>query len=442
MFDRAVAFLMLLGIGVSYGHGFLEESFISESDSICDEVKQYAGYFKLTTGDKNYFYWSFESRNEPSTDPVILWMTGGPGCSSEVALFGENGPCKVNKGGDSTSINPFAWNTNATLIYIDQPTGTGYSYGTDFDHDEVGVSNDMYDFLQQFFEKHSQFQGNPFYIFGESYAGHYVPAVSHRVWKGNKDAANDTLKINLQGVAVGNGLTDPEIQYAYYPEMASSTNNHSAALGKLATALMKAAVKPCVKKINECNEGNESSACSSAYTTCNLALTSPYQATGLNPYDMRIKCAVKPLCYDFSDVGTYLARADVRAAIGVGDREWSSCNMQVNQMFSGDWMKNYQQELPDLLADDIRVLIYAGDQDYICNWLGNKAWTLAMDWSGKDAFNAATDDAFRNADGLEVGKIRSSGGFSFLQIYQAGHMVPLDQPEVALHMVRTFTQTA
>merc|ERR1711871_929168 len=158
---------------------------------------------------------------------------------------------------------------------------------------------------------------------------------------------------------------------------------------------MRVAVKPCVNKIKECNEGKDS-ACTSAYTECNLALTSPYQATGMNPYDMRSKCEVKPLCYDFSNVGVYLSQPGVKTALGVdADREWSSCNMDVNRMFMGDWMKNYQQELPDMLLDDARVLVYAGDQDYICNWIGNKQWTLAMDWEHHDEYNAATDDAYR-----------------------------------------------
>ena len=283
------ALLIVCGLVASIeARGFLQENFIATDAEICDDVKQYAGYFKLTTGDKNYFYWSFESRNDPANDPVILWMTGGPGCSSEVALFGENGPCKVSEEGNSTTKNPYSWNSNATLIYIDQPTGTGYSYGNDFDHDEVGVSNDMYDFLQQWFTKHEEFQGNDFFVFGESYGGHYVPAVTHKVWYENNNANSsaDTIPIQLKGVAVGNGLTDPEIQYKYYPDMAASTNNHSAALGKIAVSLMRAAVKPCTKKIHECNADNKTSACSTAYTECNLALTSPYQSTGMNPYDV------------------------------------------------------------------------------------------------------------------------------------------------------------
>ena len=92
--------------------GALRES----SPTICDpNVKQYSGYFDLTTGDKHYFFWFFESRSSPSTDPVLLWMTGGPGCSSAVALFGENGPCTVNAAGDDTALNPYSWNSNANM---------------------------------------------------------------------------------------------------------------------------------------------------------------------------------------------------------------------------------------------------------------------------------------------------------------------------------------
>ena len=118
--------------------------------ALCDDVAQSSGFVNLTTGDKHLFFWSFESRSDPATDPIILWMTGGPGCSSEVALFGENGPCQVNDAGTDTTLNPYSWNNNATLIYIDQPVGTGFSYGTRHDHDEKGVAADMVDFLCQF----------------------------------------------------------------------------------------------------------------------------------------------------------------------------------------------------------------------------------------------------------------------------------------------------
>lgn len=78
---------------------------------LCDpEVESQAGYFKISgSKDKNYFYWFFESRSEPSEDPVLLWLTGGPGCSSILALLTENGPCLVNEDGTDTVHNPYSW---------------------------------------------------------------------------------------------------------------------------------------------------------------------------------------------------------------------------------------------------------------------------------------------------------------------------------------------
>ena len=98
-------------------------------------------------------------------------MTGGPGCSSEIALFHELGPCKVDPGFKTTHPNPYSWNRNASLLFIDQPAGVGFSYGDSKvkDHDEAGVREDMYYFIQAFLKAHPQYQKNEFFVFGESY---------------------------------------------------------------------------------------------------------------------------------------------------------------------------------------------------------------------------------------------------------------------------------
>lgn len=429
--------LFYLFLSEALSSGVLEEN----KPTICDPgVKQYSGYFKLTTSKlttKNYFYWFFESRSAPSTDPVLLWLTGGPGCSSEVALFGENGPCKVSKDGNSTTLNDFSWNTNANLLYVDQPTGTGFSYGTGLDHSEAGVAADMYDFLQQFFKTHTEYSKLDFYAFGESYAGHYIPAVTHQIWKNNNNLPRGAITINLKGTSVGNGLVDPEVQYGYYPEMAISTNHHNASVSHGTYLVMKAAVPVCTKLIKNCQ--HNVTACVEAIDVCNIAEMMPYQATGLNPYDMREKCAVPPLCYDFSNVATYLGKDDVKEQLGVKGRKWSDCNHEVAMLFelSGDWMKNFQTQIPDQLNAGIRVLIYAGDQDYICNWLGNQAWAKNMDWTHKADFNAAKVTDWK-VNGTSAGTLQTSNGFSFLRVYDAGHMVPMNQPKNALEMVRQF----
>jgi cathepsin A (carboxypeptidase C) len=86
-----------------------------------------------------------------------------------------------------------------------------------------------------------------------------------------------------------------------------------------------------------------------------------------------------------------------------------------------------------LLEDGIRVLVYAGDADFICNYLGNSAWTLALEWKDAARFNAAKMRPWI-LDGSEVhaGDYRTYGNFTFLRNFEAGHMVPYDQPAASL----------
>jgi len=428
--------------------GHLEETKVEAGKGgLCDpNVTQYSGYFKIDEVNKTnqqYFYWMFESRNAPKTDPLVLWLTGGPGCSGMLALLAENGPCSIKK--DASGVlsevnNPYSWTTKANVLWIDQPTGVGFSYGDsgDYDHDELGVRNDMYHFLAEFIAAHPEYAAAPFYVFGESYGGHYAPNVAYAVLEGNKDVANaDLPKINLKGLAVGNGLTDPELQYPWYPQMAYNNTYGVKAVNYVEYKLMEWAVSGCVKSIQNCQ--NDTSACPGAQAGCNLKLATPYQLSGLNPYDVRIKCQVPGLCYDFSAETAWLDQDSTRKALGVtsASAKWESCNMQVNQQFSSDWMKNQQYTVPPLLAAGIEVLIYAGDADFICNWMGNKAWTLALPWTGSTSFNAAADHDWEVA-GKKAGTARTFGGFTFLQVNNAGHMVPRDQPENALAMIDTF----
>lgn len=67
------------------------------------------------------FFYFFESRNDPKSDPVILFVNGGPGLSSAIALFMEVGPCRVSMDGNSTIPNEYSWNRNANIIILDQP---------------------------------------------------------------------------------------------------------------------------------------------------------------------------------------------------------------------------------------------------------------------------------------------------------------------------------
>ena len=110
--------------------------------------------------------------------------------------------------------------------------------------------------------------------------------------------------------------------------MIVSTNGHKPAVSTGTADLMKAAVGPCIAAIAACNK-NVSGSCIEATDICNIGLEIPYTLTGMNPYDMREKCKVPPLCYDFSNVGKYLSRPEVVSALGVSGHKWSDCNRAV-----------------------------------------------------------------------------------------------------------------
>ncbi|XP_044483456.1 serine carboxypeptidase-like [Mangifera indica] len=398
------------------------------------EFGHHAGYYKLLhTQAARMFYFFFESRNS-TRDPVVIWLTGGPGCSSELALFYENGPYHIANN-MSLVWNDYGWDKVSNLLFVDQPIGTGFSYTSDENdirHDEDGVSNDLYDFLQAFFKEHPQYAMNDFFITGESYAGHYIPAFAARVHRGNR--AKEGIHINLKGFAIGNGLTNPEIQYKAYPDYALNMR----LINQSDYESLQTVIPPCERAIKTC-ESEGGHACSASYVVCNNIFNRIMRiAEDINYYDVRRKCN-RDLCYDFSNMETFLNRESVREALGVGNIDFVSCSSRVYEAMLVDWMRNLEVGIPALLEDGIRVLIYAGEYDLICNWLGNSKWVHAMEWSGQNEFGAAPTLPF-TVDGAEAGQMKSHGPLSFLKVHDAGHMVPMDQPKASLHMLRSWMQ--
>ncbi|MCO5551712.1 hypothetical protein L7F22_005216 [Adiantum nelumboides] len=400
-----------------------------------EDLGHHAGYFSIKgTHASRMFYLFFESRGNKAKDPVVIWMSGGPGCSSELALFYENGPYKI-KDDLTLTWNDYGWDKAASIIFVDQPIGTGFSYSSDardIPHDERGVSEDMYQFLQAFFEAHPEFATNDFFITGESYAGHYVPAVTSRIHNGNKK--KEGLPINLKGFAIGNGLTNPEIQYAAYADYALQMG----LIGEADRQRINKLYPDCEQAIKKC--GNSGTAtCTTAYSVCNNIFNSIMSLLdNVNYYDIRKEC-IGSLCYDFSNMETYLNQKKVKDALGVGDIDFVSCSSLVYRNMIMDWMRNLEVGIPALLEDGIQLLVYAGEYDLICNWLGNSRWVSAIDWSGKEGYNAASSKQFV-VDGEEAGVFTSYGALSFLKVHDAGHMVPMDQPKASLEMITRFTR--
>lgn len=419
----------------------------SKQTFVCDSARQDAGYIKLPhKKDDHFFYWYFESRRVPETDPLVLWLTGGPGCSSMMALLGENGPCTVLPN-LSTTLNPHSWTNEANVIWLDQPTNVGFSYGLneDLDHSEDDVQENIFWFLHGFLDKHPELVGRPLFLAGESYAGHYIPAAAHYIWRQNtKEAAqlNATARLNLQGIAIGNGLVNPTIQSQHALDMVNNTYNVTL-LNATALAAAQAAVPECTSLVEDCQD--KALACVEALEFCqNRILNVVTAASQRNPYDIRIACheADATNCYDLRNITAFFNSAPVRAWLNVSEqpaKPWAPCNAAVGGGFAFDVMRGFEQRVAELLdAGAVRVLVYAGDADLMCNWQGNRAWTLALDWKGHAGFNAADERAFV-VNARTVGVARALGTqLAFVRVFDAGHMVPLDQPAVASALLGRF----
>jgi cathepsin A (carboxypeptidase C) len=364
------------------------------------------------------FYWLFPSRNDPDKDPLVIWLSGGPGCSSSLAIFHENGPMSLKDG--EPVIDEISWNNRANLVFVDQPIGTGFSGGTleDMPKFEKEVARQFEIFLLGFYEKYPHFKGRDLYITGESYAGHYIPFISARVIE-SQDSIN--AGINLVGVGIGNGWVAPASQVLGYAPFAYQN--------KLINVVGETALQTGFRFCRILMEYNI------PYfniLVCNY-LTQSVLGSPLNPrfnvYDIRRKCDVPPLCYDFSDMETYLNREDVQAALGVGGRKWESCNMEVHTAMLMDWGTNAAPNVAKLLAAGKKVLIYNGDKDYICNWVGGEVWVKEMDWEHKEEFNAV------DYEDIGYAHVMRLKNFEFMRVLDAGHMVPMDQPDAALKML-------
>ncbi|KAL0370104.1 UNVERIFIED_CONTAM: Serine carboxypeptidase-like 48 [Sesamum angustifolium] len=227
-------------------------------------------------------------------------------------------------------------------VLKDQPIGTGFSYTSyrgDIRKSIEAASVDFYDFLQAFFRRHPLYAKNDFYITGESYAGHYIPEFSVRIHKANRN--KKSRHINIKGLAIGDGLTNPGIQYKSYADYALD-----------------------MKLINQ-----------SYYNHLHRLF---------------------PLC------------------------EWQIKRCAVYTAMIRDMMKNFAGGIPALLQDGVKLLVYAGEYDLICNWLGNSRWVAAMKWYGQKDFLKAPSTSFV-VDGVKAGLKKSHGPLTFLKVYNAGH---------------------
>ncbi|KAF8511205.1 Alpha/Beta hydrolase protein [Gautieria morchelliformis] len=424
---------------------------IKRSDFCDPNVKVWTGYVDVDFGAKHLFFYFFESRGNPDTDDVIMWINGGPGCSSSTGLLMELGPCNIDvtaSSSNGTTWNPYSWNTNANVFFLDQPVGVGFSYadyGETIETTEDAARN-VYAFVATFFDTFKQFQGRRFHLAGESYGGKYLPVFASEIYEGNRKSSG-AVPINMASVIIGNGITDIMTLYPGRYEVACGRASLETPLLDIQPCVrMKQALPRCQRLLqNSCVDIFDSMACLGAVNFCDAELSYPLHATGRNVYDISKMCIGDSLCYVEQDyIASLLNQQSTRDLLGVPPNmgNFSSCSAAVGQGFAehlDKWRLPAQFYVANLLERGIRILLYEGTYDWQCNWKANWLWADALEWSGGDDFKS---QVMRNwslpGQHTAAGQTRSARNLTFTTIYAAGHMVPHDKPAEALHMLQRW----
>ncbi|XP_065865138.1 serine carboxypeptidase 1-like [Euphorbia lathyris] len=389
------------------------------------DFDHYSGYVSVDSkAGRSLFYYFAESPQNSATKPLVLWLNGGPGCSSfGYGAMEELGPFRVNGDGKTLFRNKYAWNNVANVIFLESPAGVGFSYSnTTSDYDRAGDKNtahDAYVFLVNWLERFPQYKSRDFFITGESYAGHYVPQLAYTILK-NKKTANTSF-INLKGIAIGNAwiddLTSEKGQFDYLWTHALISDETIEAIHKYCSF-----------------GGNDTEECFK-YT----------RKARIEKGPIDIYNIYAPICHDTalngspgsvsyfdpcSDyyVESYLNTAEVQTAFHAIPTEWSHCG-------DFNWTDSPVTILPtikNLMENDISVWIFSGDTDgrvpvtssrYSINSMKLPIKTPWQPWYTNEEVG---------------GYVVAYDGVTFVTVRGAGHLVPSYQPERALVMISSF----
>ncbi|KAF4029780.1 Serine carboxypeptidase [Phytophthora infestans] len=406
--------------------------------------KQYAGLVGVNSSNAGkLFYWFFETRAPMQIDdrtPLLLWLNGGPGSSSMTGLLTEMGPYRLTK---ERKLIPHehSWTSIGHMLFFDQPVGTGYSsVRDDIGHVDTQeeVAEQLYRGLQIFFRRHPEYKRNPLYVCGESYAGKYVPSISHYIHVKNSESTdNDEVVINLTGIAVGNGEMWPVLQTRSVPDFAI-------ALGLIDSQQYEDANA----QISVCEELHRQGRDVDAFRVCHAVTQKIYEAAG-DPFIYDIRQSGNTFADLSTLLSSYFNDDAVRRALNVPPgAPWTSVDGSVyGTSPSAPALVRHllQDEMLDVpigvfrdLLDNYKFLFYAGNMDgSLCNNLGVGRIIDRLAWKDTAKYRVAKRQPWM-VDGKVAGLVKSAGNMSYVVVLNSGHLVPTDQPEASLDMMRRF----
>ncbi|KAL9154973.1 hypothetical protein ABFS82_10G152000 [Erythranthe guttata] len=409
------------------------------------DFNQYSGYIAIDEHQqRSYFYYFVEAETDPASKPLVLWLNGGPGCSSIGAgAFGEHGPFQPS--GNVLVKNNYSWNKVANMLYLESPAGVGFSYSANKSFyqsvDDVITARDNLIFLENWLKKFPQFKGREFYITGESYGGHYVPQLANLIIKSKS-------KLNLKGIAIGNPLLEFNTDFNSRAEflwshglISDSTYNqftfacnYSQIRRQAATGFLTPVCSGVIRQVS-----SEMSRFVDSYdVTLDVCLSSvELQSEVLNQLQEERKINV---CVEDETI-VYLNREDVRKALHarlIGVKSWSICS----EILRYD-MQNLEIPtigiLGSLVKSGIRVLVYSGDQDSVLPLTGTRTLVNGL---AKDVGLNTTVGYHAWFEGKQVAGWTQvyNEYLSFATIRGASHEAPFSQPERSLVLFSSFVE--
>ncbi|KAI0226670.1 putative serine carboxypeptidase CPVL [Lamellibrachia satsuma] len=393
-------------------------------------LKMYSGFLTVNeTYSSNMFFWYIPAQQNPEDAPLLLWLQGGPGGTSLFGLFVENGPFGVDKNLKLVT-RKFAWTSKYSMLYIDNPVGTGFSFtksDAGYATNQAEVAENLYSALSQFFTLFPTSQKVDFYITGESYAGKYIPAIAH--WIHNQN----TKKIkNFKGIAIGDGFTDPPTMLPQYADFMYS-------IGSLDANQRDYFKVQCNKVVWMMDHGRWMD----AFRILDLLLSGHLSGvpsyytnvTGCTYYYNYMRCKM-PKDQDY--YSAYVSLPAVRKSIHVGDLPFNS-GEKVETFLVKDILQSVKPWLGETM-DNYRVMLYTGQLDVIVALPLTEAMLQTVAWSGLDQYQHTKRKVWRvQPDDTEVaGYVRNVKSFYQVLVRGGGHILPYDQPERSFDMIDRF----
>jgi carboxypeptidase C (cathepsin A) len=374
------------------------------------------------------FYWLFQSiGGDINTDrrPLIFWFQGGPGCSGELGMLGERiSPIYIDDAGQP-HYNNQSWAQDFHLLSVDFPYGVGNSYPTalsDYETSSQSAATTFYTFLQRMMVKYPKWFSRDIYIFGESYGGHWVPAIAYKIIMMNQALPiNGYQYVNLKGIGLGDPWIDGRYQGVKYDQFVYD-------LG-LSNLLERTEVVSYENTISE----TVSTDTLSAYDAWGDLLSYVgYVSDNVNYYNIRT--------YSDQDTGNlalWLNDPVNQNLLHIPNNVvWTECNYGVNANFSADFFANQSYVLPTII-ENVKVLIYNGQDDLIVNTIGVELLLSNLDWPFIKNFLGARKIVWKVLDNI-AGYATSYKNLNFVMILKAGHLAPFDQPVNVKNMVQRY----